>query len=319
MHFFNSLPKSDIIRKVRSKHIVLVVMCISFMGCKQQLVETEKRDLSQEPPEEIITGFQNTTLLNTPKVSLESGMYIEQKPEDAIFFNYSDDNVIFVNGSEFEYAYVYLYEQDSLYVRVKENLSPAGIVEMDWELTPVKDDSTIARVKITPEVFSNIFGYEYKQTVIRYDYYNDNNDLLIGGTRSGCIENHKNVWIHPPRDFLFKMLNLNPYPFIQAPYVIGNVWEGELTIGNIWADVRWITWEDPITNIFTYEIIDHEILECEIGQLECLVISATAKSDLGETTLKSWFHFMYGFVKMEYSNIDNSKIHFNRVWNDKTL
>jgi len=50
---------------------------------------------------------------------------------------------------------------------------------------------------------------------------------------SGTIENEGNVWIHPPRDNYFKIIELNPFPYIKAPYNIGAKWAWKLKIVNI--------------------------------------------------------------------------------------
>ncbi|MBP6754945.1 MAG: hypothetical protein KA210_02265 [Bacteroidia bacterium] len=44
-----------------------------------------------------------------------------------------------------------------------------------------------------------------------------------------------------------------------------------------------------------------------MGNLECYFVLATSKSRIGETELISYFNPKFGFVKLEYKNIDGTK------------
>lgn len=50
-----------------------------------------------------------------------------------------------------------------------------------------------------------------------------------------------------------------------------------------------------------------------VGKLNCAEIRSVAKSDLGETSLTSYFNEEHGFVRLEYVNIDGSKMLINCV------
>ncbi|MDW9379143.1 hypothetical protein [Chryseobacterium sp. JV558] len=41
--------------------------------------------------------------------------------------------------------------------------------------------------------------------------------------------------------------------------------------------------------------------------LECYIVHAIANSRIGKTELISYFNPKFGFVKLEYTNIDNTK------------
>ncbi|MFP3632484.1 hypothetical protein SB776_38415, partial [Burkholderia sp. SIMBA_045] len=66
--------------------------------------------------------------------------------------------------------------------------------------------------------FANIPGYN--QTAISYEYIMKNGEPFTMET-TGAVENEMNVWIHPPRGSFFEILELNPFPYIKAPYKIG--------------------------------------------------------------------------------------------------
>lgn len=129
--------------------------------------------------------------------------------------------------------------------------------------------------------------------------------------KTGLIENEKNIWLHPPRQFLFEILELNPFPFIKYPLQIGNTWNWELAIGDQWADKRWKEWTGNILNKYQYKITRKETLNTAVGSLECYVVESEAKSELGTTRLTSYFNEQFGFVKLMYTNIDKSTIEIN--------
>ena len=64
-----------------------------------------------------------------------------------------------------------------------------------------------------------------------------------------------NIWLHPPREGLFKILEINPFPYIKYPLEIGNSWEWDfLEPGSNWGDERWLTWNGTLDILCEYEI-----------------------------------------------------------------
>ena len=170
------------------------------------------------------------------------------------------------------------------------------------------DVNTILRIAISvqeglePMIFSNP---DYDQTVIKYQYELKDRNAPFSSS-SGVIENEDNIWMHPPRDQYFSILELNPFPFIKAPYKIGNEWNWSLRIGDGWSDERWKNWNGSIQNNYTYKITERKTLHTNFGEIDCWVIEGTAVSRIGETKLKAFFNSKYGFVKLNYINIDGS-------------
>lgn len=147
---------------------------------------------------------------------------------------------------------------------------------------------------------------DYDQSIILFEYF-IGSETASFNSMSGVIENEKNIWIHPPRDKYFRILELNPFPFIQAPHEVGNTWTWELSIGSFWGDERWKTWDGNITNNYQYEITDKRVIKSARGEIECFEITATATSRIGSTQLISWFSPEHGFISLDYTNIDGSK------------
>ena len=146
----------------------------------------------------------------------------------------------------------------------------------------------------------------YYQTSISYEFLQKNGKYFTKEITGG-IENEKNVWIHPPRSNFFKILELNPFPYIKAPYKVGTKWNWKLKIGDQWSDKRWMEWKGGIENVYDYEIIGKKKIETKLGNLECFIIKSNAKSRIGKTALISYFNENYGFVKLDYKNIDGTK------------
>ena len=191
-----------------------------------------------------------------------------------------------------------------------------------WQFVPADSvsDNIIQRVQVTvkPGLGPMIYNSpEYDQTVIQFKY-----PLLTGQNRfsshSGVIENEENIWMHPPRDKYFRILELNPFPFLKAPYEIGNQWEWELEIGSFWGDERWKTWEGSIINKYQYEIVQKKTVKTSFGDLEVYEIKSTAGSRIGETGLTALFNEKYGFIELDYSNVDGSRTLLELVGLERT-
>ncbi len=246
---------------------------------------------------------------------LDDGIYVEKFDSSVVDPDrYTANNRIFTTGRTFTYAYHYEDLSGRQFVFAENE----GASELDfreraraWHFIPLDSMAGHAISKIRLEVE---YGLEpmvrnnpdYNQTVISYHYpQNDGHQNFSEST--GLIENDMNIWMHPPRQKLFRILELNPFPFIMAPYEQGQSWSWKLTIGDFWGDERWKTWEGSITNEYRYTIIGKEMVSTGMGLLECLVISASAQSRIGNTKLISYFNPDFGFVKLDYTNIDSTK------------
>lgn len=219
---------------------------------------------------------------------------------------FTKNNLIFREGVSFHYKFEHLDKANKRhYFKYIDSLSY-------WEFVPENevDQNTIQKVIIS--VKKGLQGFDkhipgYNQTIIGYAYPTSKNYSGSIYTSSGVIENEANVWMHPPRDQYFQILELNPFPFIKAPYVIGTKWTWSLKIGDFWSDGRWKLWSGTIENKYEYEITDVKFIESSFGRLQCFIIESSAVSRIGKTYLKAYFNEKYGFIRLEYTNIDGSK------------
>ncbi|MDQ3016013.1 MAG: hypothetical protein M3Q56_06065 [Bacteroidota bacterium] len=75
-----------------------------------------------------------------------------------------------------------------------------------------------------------------------------------------------------------------------------------------YGDERWKTWIGVIEIKFDYEIVGKRLLATPLGTLECYEIKSTGTSVLGNSHLTAFFNAELGFVKLEYTNIDSTRL-----------
>jgi hypothetical protein len=264
--------------------------------------------------------------------SLEGHIWFENVDTfNKSILRYSTDNTIYKPGETFTYSLKITDKAQSVricnFFKKSSASDPAG--KKSWQLLPDSSfDSTTIKyitVKIPLTLESIPFGPDYKQTYISIDYKNSlkstfgyyidsmspnialRGKFISGGDLTGLVENSKNIWMHPPRMKFFMINQLNPYPFIQLPIEIGKHWSNYLEIGKHWSDVRWAEWEGNVAITSEYEIKEKTTRETKIGKLECYRVECIGSSRLGTTHLTYYFNTQYGFIYMEYTNIDKSK------------
>lgn len=229
---------------------------------------------------------------------------------------YNSDNKIYKLGCEFVFNYYIIKDLDTLKAKaifVEGDLKDMSFSEIQksWEYIGIKETtkSKISSLTISPIKDKGPLKElkDYRQTVAHYKYYAGSNELFLS-SHSGIVENSKNVWIHPPRDQVFQILELNPFPFIKFPAKAGNSWTWQLDVGSQYGDKRWAEWDGVISLRYKYKIIGKVKIETKLGFLDCHRVDAEADCILGKTYLTSYFNKKYGFVKLEYLNIDGSKM-----------
>lgn len=243
----------------------------------------------------------------------EDGIAVEKKDSTKQYDEvYNANNIIYNVGKNFTYSYFYQNTEGQKFLikRSKPILQPEGYSTYDWEFINLEkiDSETVTHLILKPKL-GNPFGVDdpdYNQTAIGYEYLMKNGESLTMEV-TGAIENEMNLWMHPPRSNFFQILELNPFPYIKAPYKIGTKWYWKLNIGDYWSDKRWLEWKGRIENVYNYEIKENKTISTKLGNLECYIVLATAKSKIGETELISYFNPKFGFVKLEYKNIDGTK------------
>ncbi|MEM6800231.1 MAG: hypothetical protein AAF696_02445 [Bacteroidota bacterium] len=226
---------------------------------------------------------------------------------------YTDNNEIYTVGRAFVYDFSHVDTAgEKLSFKEKTDIEDWAKA---WQFCEKDDPDAIKQVIISSKSGLSPFIEsipDYNQTVVKYEYPSTSG-MASFNSMSGVIENEKNLWVHPPRDKFFRILELNPFPFIQAPYEIGNSWEWYLQIGSSWGDERWKSWEGVIENTYQYTIKGKESYATSLGKIEAFEVYAEAESSLGKTYLTALFSPVYGFIDLDYTNIDGSKTHLELV------
>ena len=263
---------------------------------------------------------QNTEYSRSGK----NGVWFEVRMDTSNPCRYTEDNKIYQADREFTFEFHYFDPQGKeRYMRYER------IPKQGYELTETGDtntytyymadfsfsdvfnpkDSCINRYEVEVLCTAEPFRKDYNQTVEAFYFLFDDQWSRWPLSWSGIVENERNLWMHPNRDCLFQILELNPFPYIQYPIKKGNTWKWRLSIGSQWGDKRWKTWTGGIVNKYKYRITD---TDCEVvtplGTLSCVKVEAVAKSRIGNTYLAAYYNDTYGFVKMDNTNVDGSRL-----------
>ncbi len=246
------------------------------------------------------------------KLKKAAGIYVEDFGLSNTDENrFTGNNIVYKEGRVFNYEYSFSDKNgNSLFFRPSDFTgSPLG----EWELVPAdkKTSNTITGVRMI--VHHGLQGFDkfskdYSQTIIEYRYISHSGEAGFS-EHTGVIENEKNIWMHPPRMMLFRILEINPFPFVNLDNT--KKWDWKLTIGSNWGDHRWTKWDGLIENEMKYAAKGFVNLQTSFGNIKCRKVMAEGKMPIGNTKLVSYFNEKYGFVKLIYTNIDGSLLTFN--------
>jgi hypothetical protein len=243
---------------------------------------------------------------------LKDGIFREKPlPDNTDIHAYSRDNISYKTGMQLLFDYYFLAPGSS---EKKKFVYDPDSKKQSFSLhnynSPEKNTISNIMMTITDDLFVFSFDSNYTQTVFRYDYLDASGRELTEET-TGVIDNKKNLWMHPPRNDQFAMLELNPFPFQNLDESLKS-WNWQLEVSDHWSDPRWKSWKEIITLRHKYERMKDESLDTKMGRLTCKVIEAVGtceiNNELFKTYLKSWYHSGFGFVRLEYTNINNTRL-----------
>lgn len=280
----------------------------------------------------LILQILSTGLLSAQELVLDDGIYFEKPlPKDTTNHKYSLDNISYKVNSVFIFDYYYVDKDGTKkkFLHTKDESSkdnPLALVSYDD-----KSSDIIDKIKIEVHDYLKFLATgdpDYTQTAFSYSYLKRNgkpNDTLCeklkkknpkfempcGDETTGIVDNKKNLWMHPPRTFTFKILQLNPFPFYYRDETV-KTWSWNLGTGGSYLDPRWINHQENITINYSYKRLPDETIETPLGKLKCKVTdgSGTCKLKNGQlkTRLKSFYYPNYGFVRLEYENVNGTKL-----------
>ena len=152
---------------------------------------------------------------------------------------------------------------------------------------------------------------QYDTTQFKIGYSYD----AISPPRSfpGVLENDTALWSHPPRDGAYAILELSPFPYIKLPARKGQQWTWELAVGEQWGNTKWATWQGDMLVMSHYQVTGQQTLTTPLGSLTCWVVKGRASCQKGSSTLTTFYHPRYGFVRLAYRNLNGSRLTLDLV------
>lgn len=267
--------------------IVLILLTIAMFSCEG----TQKID-----------DIKKKYILDDLNIYIENPVPSDNNPD-----RYTIDNAVYRINRIFIFDYFIIRDGDTLKITAPRMTAPDNNFHRKWDFVSKnnkhEDKIETISIAVQPGISNG------NQTMLKYEYqYTVNFGYSTFSSTSGVIENGMNTWMHPHRDKYFMILELNPFPFIQQPFESGNKWTWSLGIGDHWKDDRWKTWTGAIRNNYEYEIIGKEKLKTKIGEMDCWIVLSTATSSIGSTGLIAYYNVENGFVKLDYINIDKSRL-----------
>ena len=235
--------------------------------------------------------------------------------------NLNLDNKVFLSKREFIYSYKFInsnknkicvvfLDQKCIDENRKDCInwslhnSIKGIP--DWQY-PIKNIRLYVFSKKSNTSLSN------SQTLIKYEYYNEIGQVFFG-ERTGVVEDSTRVFLHQPRQYVFAITELNPFPEIRFPLTIGKEWKSITTIPPLMLEtIKYdaLNKTDFISRNLTYKVVDKTKIKSKLGKITCFKIEANAEGTLKKTSMIAYFNDKFGFVKIIFNNLDGSVIILN--------
>jgi hypothetical protein len=219
----------------------------------------------------------------------------------------SDDNTVYKLYRQFYYKYYFLNKKDTLLVKLYTKPGHIAPFELSWKLEPKskltfeQDYTAIHYLAMTVKT-GDYFG---QASLLQYDYLSKER-CGIKHEQTGLIEVCSDILILPPKEGHFLISELNPRPEIREPLVKDNTWVTNHKTSDVGGINKWKTWQGIIEVSSRYQIRDIQTIKTNIGFLKCFIIEANSQSSVGETHLIAYYNEEYGFVKLNYTNIDGS-------------
>jgi hypothetical protein len=239
-----------------------------------------------------------------------TNLQAQQLPDS---LNYTTaDNKIYKKYRQFFYRYQIHKNKDTLVCKVYSVPDVIVPFELKYKLEkktkPVKENDYTPIHQVALSVTEGDFMKQ--QSAIRYDYIN-NGIKSMDSEVSGVIEIGNRVILSPPRNSFFKVLELSPFPMVGDSIKVGYEWTDRQVVSENATVPNLMEWKGELIKELSYKITKSEYLRTNIGTLFCYLVAGTCLSPLGETKLIAYYNEQFGFVKMDFFNIDGSRIIFD--------
>ena len=214
--------------------------------------------------------------------------------------NFDSDNITYKTGNVYIFDYE-IIENGKSYKLNKNTRQSFELVDSNKDSIKVEKIHLIVK----PEIDS--LRTNENQTQIIYFQSPEFNSFFS----TGLIENKDNIWLHPIRNGFFSCLETCPFPYIKFPLKKNSTWSDEMLIGENWGNEKWGKWKGELLLKYNYKIVGRKKIKTVFGEIDCHVVESYAQSSIGKTKLISYFSEEYGFIRYEYSLLNNLKVN---IW-----
>jgi len=124
--------------------------------------------------------------------------------------------------------------------------------------------------------------------------------------------NDSELFIHPPREDCFRILQLCPYPYFFNNTNNGS-WTWDFAVGPNWATPPWY----PIKKIDTFHVSYRNtgivLMDTHFGKLNCHKVTAISKSVFGKSTADYYLTNDLGIVNCTMTAVNGQTFRFELV------
>lgn len=272
---------------MKNKVNILLILTLTIQSCQE--IDYGLEPMTYELNETFDSGYDIQTEGNNPK-----------------------DNIIFSSCNSFVYEYKIERNEKEYYGRYIDKGDNGIFNNWDFiETSKAKDSTYIQKfIYVQPKVADRELSAN--QSVINVYWINSDNTLL-SDSKEGIIENHKNLWMHPLRGYQMWPTFTAPWPYVKFPIKIGDKYTWWKKLGGSWGSDKYVQWDKIIYFDYTYEIIGTEVITVNTYKINCYKILSKGTSEIGNTEITFFFNPRLGFVKLDYTLMDNSRIEMKMI------
>lgn len=175
-----------------------------------------------------------------------------------------------------------------------------------------QQDSVVFEDTLELHCLSKTWNIDVTQLEIAWKYPES-----ITKVHTGAIVKRDSIWMHPPRSYLFTILETSAFPFIKLPFSLGNSWKWQLEVSKAWLsgypELYKKVNSSKLTFYHSYEIIDRNTKNTKLGPINCFKVKATTQSTLGNRNAYFLYNNGYGFIQMIFETYDNKRIQMDLI------
>lgn len=237
-------------------------------------------------------------------------------PTDKLATSRNDDNIIFRTGSIHKYFIQYFDSLKNEKIILLDDMhfgdSDSYPIANQGDTIATANGISYLEIRVEDSRADNVTN-DY-QTTIEYVFYNFHSKPLLFTSRTGVVDNTRNIWLHPPRIGPLKILNLSAYPFVKFPIIVGDTWGYNMTIGKNWSHKDFGGLWKTDTDIFRhhYKVVGESSLVINGQSLSCFQISSVTKSKIGQSSSLFYFSEKHGFLRMSFFSLNGSEIRLTK-------